>query len=621
MTKKVNIFANLKSDFPSGLVVFLVALPLCLGIAIASNAPPLSGIIAGVIGGIVVGTMSRSHISVSGPAAGLTAIVLTAITDLKAFDIFLTAGLIAGIIQLILGFIKAGSISNYFPTNVIEGMLAGIGVIIILKQIPHAVGYDKDFEGDEAFAEKTGNAWDSVLDSFNHVQLGAILITLISLAILISWDKIPFLKRLKLVPGALVAVIVGVILNEVFISSGSNLAIAKEHLVNLPVPKTWNDFKNIIVTPNFSGFTDVKVWTIGATIAIVASIETLLCIEASDRMDVQKRYTDTNVELKAQGIGNILSSLIGGLPMTSVVVRSSANANAGAKTKMSAIIHGVLLLISVLSIPFLLNKIPLATLAAVLLMVGYKLAVPSIKHFASYMPKEINFLMILFIGVIIAYNSDKKINEGVIIIASLALTIVAFSIYKFKTLIDFKKAITRNQYLYFPFFATTIAVVFTDLLKGVALGVIISILFILRGNLKRAYRFRKEKFEDGDVIRIDLAQEVSFLNKAAIKTTLSQIPENSRVVINASDTVYIAHDVLDLIQEFATIRASEENIKVKLKGFKKAYELDDIEDSGNHVFFENYEESRLRKQSKSDYEKCLTMLEEKRNNKETDFNI
>ena len=563
MTKKINLFANLKSDFPSGLVVFLVALPLCLGIALASGAPPLSGIIAGIVGGIVVGTLSRSHISVSGPAAGLTAIVLTAITDLKAFDIFLTAGLIAGIIQLILGFIKAGSISNYFPTNVIEGMLAGIGVIIILKQIPHAVGYDADFEGDEAFAEKGGNAWDSILDSFDHVQVGAIIITLLSIAILISWDKIDFLKKLKLIPGALVAVIVGVVLNEFFISSGSPYAIQKEHLVNLPVPKSLDDFKNIIVTPDFSGFLNVKVWTIGATIAIVASIETLLCIEASDRMDAQKRYTDTNVELKAQGIGNILSSLIGGLPMTSVVVRSSANANAGAKTKMSAIIHGVLLLISVLSIPFLLNKIPLATLAAVLLMVGYKLARPAIiMHFWH-----------------------------------------------------------KGKYQFIPFIATLLAVVFTDLLKGVALGIVISILFILRGNLKRAYRFRKEKFEDGDVIRIDLAQEVSFLNKAAIKTTLSQIPENSKVVINASDTVYIAHDVLDLIQEFATIRASEENIKVKLKGFKKAYDLDDIDDNGNHVFFENYEESRLRKQSKLDYDKCLTMLQEKRNTKETDFNI
>ena len=559
MTKKINLFANLKSDFPSGLVVFLVALPLCLGIALASGAPPLSGIISGIIGGIVVGTLSRSNISVSGPAAGLTAIVLTAITDLKAFDIFLTAGLIAGIIQLILGFIKAGSISNYFPTNVIEGMLAGIGVIIILKQIPHAVGYDKDFEGDEAFAEKSGNAWDSILDSFNHVQMGAILITLISIAILISWDKIGFLKKLKLVPGALVAVIVGITLNEIFISSGSNLAIAEEHLVKLPVPKTWEDFKNIIVTPNFAGFANVKVWTIGATIAIVASIETLLCIEASDRMDVQKRYTDTNIELKAQGIGNIISSMLGGLPMTSVVVRSSANANAGAKTKMSAIIHGVLLLISVLSIPFLLNKIPLATLAAVLLLVGYKLAKPAvIMHFWH-----------------------------------------------------------KGKYQFVPFIATLLAVVFLDLLKGVALGIIISILFVLRGNLKRAYRFRKEKFEDGDVIRIDLAQEVSFLNKAAIKTTLSQIPENSRVVINASDTVYIAHDVLDLIHEFATIRALEENIKVKLKGFKKAYELDDIE-SDNHVFFENYEEARLRKQSKVDYQKCLTILEDKRNNNKAD---
>lgn len=557
MTKKTNLFANLKSDFPSGLVVFLVALPLCLGIALASGAPPLSGIISGIVGGIVVGTLSRSNISVSGPAAGLTAIVLTAITDLKAFDIFLTAGLIAGILQLILGFIKAGSISNYFPTNVIEGMLAGIGVIIVLKQIPHAVGYDKVFEGDEAFVEKSGNAFSSLLDSFNHVHNGAILITLISLVILISWNKIGFLKKLKLVPGALVAVIIGVVLNEVFISSGSTLAIASEHLVNLPVPKSWEDFKNIIVTPNFSGLTDVRVWTIGATIAIVASIETLLCIEASDRLDVQKRYTDTNVELKAQGIGNILSSLIGGLPMTSVVVRSSANASAGAKTKMSAVIHGILLLISVLSIPFILNKIPLATLAAVLIMVGYKLAKPSIiMHFWQ-----------------------------------------------------------KGKYQFIPFIATLLAVVFLDLLQGVALGIIISIVFVLRGNLKRAYRFRKEKFEEGDVIRIDLAQEVSFLNKAAIKTTLSEIPENSRVVINASDTVYIAHDVLDLIQEFATIRAEEENIKVKLKGFKKAYDLENVEESGNHVFFENYEEARLRKQTKIDYDKCVSLIEEKRNNK------
>jgi MFS superfamily sulfate permease-like transporter len=557
MTKKINLFANLKSDFASGLVVFLVALPLCLGIALASGAPPLSGIIAGIVGGIVVGFLSRSHISVSGPAAGLTAIVLTAITDLGAFNIFLTAGLIAGLLQLILGFIKAGSISNYFPTNVIEGMLAGIGVIIILKQIPHAVGYDSDFEGDETFVEKGGgNALESLMDSLGHLQLGAILITLISLTILISWDKFSFLKKMKLVPGTLVAVIVGVVLNEIFTASGSSLAISKEHLVSLPVPQSFDDFKNIIVTPDFAGFMNPKVWVVGATIAIVASIETLLCIEASDRMDTQKRYTDTNVELKAQGIGNMLSSFLGGLPMTSVVVRSSANANAGAKSKMSTIIHGVLLLISVLSIPVLLNKIPLATLAAVLLMVGYKLAKPTVlMHFWH-----------------------------------------------------------KGKYQFVPFIITLLGVVFLDLLKGVALGIAISVVFILRGNLKRAYRFRKEKFEDGDVIRIDLAQEVSFLNKAAIKTTLAEIPENSKVVINASDTVYIAHDVLDLIHEFATIRAADENIKVKLKGFKKAYELNDIDDKANHVFFENYEEARARKQAKADYDRCMALVEKSKEN-------
>ena len=556
MTKKINLFSNLKSDIPAGLVVFLVALPLCLGIALASGAPPLSGIIAGVVGGIVVGFFSKSHLSVSGPAAGLTAIVLTAITDLGAFNIFLTAGLIAGLIQLILGFVRAGSISNYFPTNVIEGMLAGIGVIIILKQIPHAIGYDADFEGDETFMQQDGgNTFSTIIGALDYINLGAVIVTAVSLTILLLWDKVPFLKKLKLVPGALVAVIVGILINEFFLASGSSLAITSEHLVNLPVPETIDDFKSIILLPDFNGFLNYKVWIVGATIAVVASIETLLCIEAADRMDAQKRLTDTNVELKAQGIGNMLSSLMGGLPLTSVVVRTSTNNNAGAKSKMSTIIHGVFLLVSVLAIPFLLNKIPFATLAAVLFLVGYKLAKPAvIAHFWN-----------------------------------------------------------KGKYQFIPFIATLLGVVFMDLLKGVALGIVISIIFIIRGNMQRAYRFRKEKFEEGDVIRIDLAQEVSFLNKAAIKDTLMSIPENSRVVINAEDTVYIAHDVLDLIQEFATIRASEDNIKVKLKGFKKAYDLDDINDENNHVFFESFEEARIRKQAKQDYNQCIAILE---NNKE-----
>jgi len=531
MTKKINLFANLKSDFASGLVVFLVALPLCLDIAMASGAPLFSGIIAGVIGGIVVGYLSQSHISVSGPAAGLTAIILTAITDFGAFDVFLLSVFIAGIIQLALGFLKAGSISNYFPTNVIEGMLAGIGIIIILKQIPHAFGYDADFEGDQAFAQSDGsNSFSFLFDVLNHIHLGAVVVSLVSLVILISWDKVPFLKKLKLVPGALVAVILGVLLNEFFISTGSSLAIAKEHLVSLPVPKSFDEFKSILIMPNFAAITNPQVWVVAVTIAIVASIETLLCIEASDRMDVQKRYTNTNVELRAQGIGNMVSSLLGGLPMTSVVVRSSANNNAGAKSKMSAIIHGVLLLISVLSIPAILNKIPLATLATVLILVGYKLAKPAtFMHFWE-----------------------------------------------------------KGKYQFVPFIATLVFVVATDLLKGVALGIIISIIFVLRGNLKRAYNFKKEEYEDGDIIHIDLAQEVSFLNKAAIKQTLSEIPENSKVVINAHDTEYIAHDVLDLIREFKETRAIDENIKVKLKGFKEAYELENTPDNNNHVTIEHY---------------------------------
>lgn len=587
MTKKINLFANLKSDFASGLVVFLVALPLCLGIALASGAPLFSGIIAGVVGGIVVGYLSQSHLSVSGPAAGLTAIVLTAITDLGAFNIFLLAVLIAGIIQLALGFLRAGSISNYFPTNVIEGMLAGIGVIIILKQIPHAFGYDADYEGDESFVQADGqNTFSELFNFIDYIHLGAVTITIISLIILIMWPKVDALKRIKLVPPALVAVIVSILLNEFFISTGNSLAISKSHLVNLPVPTTLEEFKSIIVLPDFTAITNSKVWVVAFTIAVVASIETLLCIEASDRMDALKRHTDTNIELKAQGIGNIVSSLLGGLPMTSVVVRTSANNDAGAKSKMSTIIHGVLLLISVLAIPVILNKIPLATLAAVLLMVGYKLAVPNIKHFADYMPKEVNLLLISLVLVIIGYTN----SVGAIAISSLAavsVLILLYCFYKSSISIVFKKNVTRNQYIYFPFFATTLAVVFTDLLKGVALGMIISIIFVLRGNMKRAYNFRKEEYKDGDIIHIDLAQEVSFLNKAAIKTTLNSIPENSKVIINASDTVYIAHDVLDLIKEFKKIRAKEENIKVKLVGFKKVYELENTDDtSKKNVFVE-----------------------------------
>ncbi|MES2486111.1 MAG: SulP family inorganic anion transporter, partial [Bacteroidota bacterium] len=400
----------------------------------------------------------------------------------------------------------------------------------ILNQVQHAVGYDKDYEGDESlFHLNGGNPFSEVPDVLSRFEMGAVVIALVSLAILIAWDKIGFLKRLKLVPGALVAVIAGIVINQIFISTGNPLALGKNHLVTLPVPASFSELKNIIVMPDFSAIGNMQVWVTALTITVVASIETLLCIEASDRMDVQRRYTNTNVELRAQGIGNMLSALIGGLPMTSVVVRSSANANAGARTKMSAIIHGLLLLVCVLAIPRILNMIPLATLAAVLLLVGYKLASPDkLMHFWH-----------------------------------------------------------KGKYQLIPFVVTLVAVVSLDLLKGVALGMAVSIAFVLRGNLKRAYNFRKENYIQGDIIHIDLAQEVSFLNKAAIKSTLNDIPENSKVVIDAADTVYIAHDVLDLIKEFRDIKAMENNIDVVLVGFKEAYDLQNTNMGKENVFFEH----------------------------------
>lgn len=514
-----NLFSNVRGDLASGLVVFLVALPLCLGIALASGAPLFSGIISGIIGGIVVGFLSNSNLSVTGPAAGLTAIILAAISDLGSFEIFLVTVILAGCIQLVLGFLKAGALSNYIPTSVIEGMLAAIGVIIILKQIPHAFGHDVDNEGDFFFIEKSGhNTFDTLIESINFIHVGALLIALVSLAILIAWEKIPALRRIKLLPGALVVVALSIILNEIFIQTGSKLAIvSKSHLVNLP---SFDEIRQGFALPVFSAFADPKVWTVAVTIAVVASIETLLCIEATDKLDPWKRFTNTNRELKAQGIGNIVSGLLGGLPMTSVVVRSSANINSGGKTKLAAIFHGILLLLCVLALPFLLNRIPLAALAAVLLMVGYKLAKPSV-----------------FVHL---YNNGLA--------------------------------------RFVPFIVTVLAVVFIDLLKGVAIGLVVSVLFLLYENLKVAYSFNKEKYKDGDVIEIHLAQEVSFLNKAAIKKTLSQIPENSKVIIDASLTTYIDFDVLEIIKDFRDVTVENKDIDLTLIGFKNKYNIENSQE-------------------------------------------
>jgi MFS superfamily sulfate permease-like transporter len=515
-TMKINS-SYFKTDVLSGLVVFLVALPLCLGIALASGAPLFAGIISGVIGGIVVGFLSHSQLSVSGPAAGLTAIVLGAITSLGSYETFLMSVVLAGVLQILLSIAKAGTISNYFPSNVIEGMLAAIGIIIIMKQLPHAIGYDVDNEGDFFAIGKNAIHEDLhfIVDAVNSAHLGAVFICVVSLGILISFNTVPFLKKIKVIPGALVAVIFGVVMNEIFKMTSPSMAISQEHLVNLPMPNSFNEFLGQFRFPNFAAIMDGKVWLMAATFAAVASIETLLCIEAADKMDPLKRYTNTNRELFAQGTGNILSGLIGGMPMTSVIVRTSANVNSGGRTKVAAIAHGVFLLIAVLVIPTLLNKIPLACLAAVLLMVGYKLAGPSVfKHMW---------------------------HNGL------------------------------NQFV--PFIVTVIAVVATDLLKGVGIGLVVSVFYILKSNLKLAYFFKKEEHNVGETVTMKLAQEVSFLNKAAIKQTLGDLPKDSHIVIDASDTFYIDHDVVVMIKDFLKIGSKDKNIKVDLMGFKDEYKI------------------------------------------------
>lgn len=515
-----NMFKHFKSDALSGLVVFLVALPLCLGIAVASGAPPFAGIITGVVGGIVVGFLSHSNVSVSGPAAGLIAIVLLAIQNL-GYEAFLLAVVLAGIFQLILGYAKAGVLSNYIPSSVIEGMLAGIGIIIVKKELPHAIGYDTEHEGDffsyHIMDKADQGFWGELLHSFNMAHTGIIIVAIISIAILIAFNNLSILKRIKSIPGALIVVLVGIIINEIFKTTHSTYAIGGNHLVSLPIASSASEFFYQFKFPNLSGISTPAVWITAATIAAVASIETLLCIEAGDKMDPDKRFTNTNTELKAQGVGNILSGMLGGIPMTSVIVRTSANVNAGAKTKLSSIVHGVLLLLAVVLIPSILNKIPMACLAAILIMVGLKLASPKV----------------------------------------------------------FRHMWQAGYAQFIPFLVTVIGVVAIDLLKGVGIGLAVSILFILKGNLKLAYFFNKEKHKEGDTIRINLAQEVSFLNKAAIKQTLAHLPENSRVIIDAKESVYIDYDVLQLIRDYRDFSAKDKNIQVELQNFKKAYNMAD----------------------------------------------
>lgn len=525
MSKTNNkLFGNLKADLPAGLVVFLVAIPLCLGIALASGVPAFSGLIAGIIGGIVVGAFSNSRIGVSGPAAGLIAIIISALAtfrseigaeglseteiNLMALQMLGFSVLIAGVIQLTLGLLKAGFIGYYFPNVVIKGMLAAIGLILIKKELTHGLGYDKDALGDYYNSGEQHISFfqeiKAIILNPNEMSGTIILITLVSLAILILWET-KFIKKtfLKNVPGAVLVVGLG-ILYTYFTQNNSSIGISEEHRVSLGI--SGKQFSELFAFPLFEKVGSASIWITGVTIAIVASIETLLCVEATDKLDPEKHVTNPNRELVAQGIGNTLSGVLGGLPITQVIVRSSANINSGGKTKLSAIFHGILIVGFIAFIPGVLNMIPYASLAAILFMVGYKLAKPSL----------------------------------------------------------FKSVYKKGWAEFIPFVVTIIGILMTDLLKGIGIGMAFSIFFILYVNFKSSHYL--EKVQDGasELLVVHLSENMTFLNKASLTAELDSIQKGSKVVLDYSRVTHLSNDILEIIDEFKE-RAENENIHIEIK--------------------------------------------------------
>lgn len=497
-------FANLGYDLPAAVVVFLVALPLCLGIAMASKAPLMAGLITGIVGGLVVAWLSGSPLSVSGPAAGLTVIVMLGIKQLGSYEVFLLAVVISGVFQLVLGFIRAGLIAYYFPSNVIKGLLAAIGIILILKQIPHAIGiilileqirhaigFNGDYEGDMGFVQPNGhNTLTEIPYAMGHFHLGAVVIALVGLVVLVTWSRSERLKSMRWLPGPLVVVALGIGLNDFFLSSAPQLAIRGSLLVDLGEGSLLSEIR----FPDLSALGNKDVYVVALTIAAIGSIETLLCVEAVDKLDPFKRSSDTNRELKAQGVGNMVAGALGGIPMTAVIVRGSTNVQSGGRTPMAAFAHSVLLLGAVLAVPWLLTQIPKAALAAVLLFVGYRLA-------------PVTLFMQMF---------------------------------------------RRGWDQFIPFLVTVLAIVFIDLLWGVAIGMACAVFYILRANLATPYFMHgKAATEDGrGVIHIELSENVTFLNKASVNRALHQLSDGCAVEIDGSHATYIDRDVLELIEEF-----------------------------------------------------------------------
>jgi len=505
--------SNLAKDLPAGLVVFLVALPLCLGISLASNAPLAAGIIAGIIGGLVVGALSGSSTSVTGPAAGLTAVVASQIAELGSFQIFLVAVIVAGVLQIVFGLLKGGFLASFFPSSVVKGLLAAIGIIIILKQLPHLVGYDVDPVGDTDFCQTDQkNTFTELPAAFRMFLPGATMIGLLSLGLLVVWGKVSWLQKSP-VPGPLAAVLFGTAANLLLIQIGHPWAIVPPHLVQVPVAEGVSGFMQLFAFPDFSALARPAVYGAAVTLAVIASLETLLTIEAVDKIDPQQRKSPANRELLAQGAGNIVSGFLGGLPMTSVIVRSGANLNAGAQTKISTIFHGMLLLGCVALLPRWLNQIPLCALAAILIVTGYKLASPKI------------------IG--------QMWKEG--------------------------------KYQFLPFAITIVSIVLTNLLTGILIGLGISLLFILYSNFRRPIHQVLEKHLSGNVMRIELPPQVSFLNRAAIQKSLYEIPAGGSILIDARNADYIDPDILDLLTDFKNVTAKAHGVDFKTVGLKEKY--------------------------------------------------
>lgn len=519
MTSQINYYLkNLSRDFPASIVVFLVALPLCLGIALASGAPLFSGVIAGIIGGIIVAWASGSHLSVSGPAAGLTVIVFNAIETLGSFSAFLLSLVVAGVFQLLLGYLKAGLIGAFFPVSVIKGMLAAIGLILIIKQVPHATGYDTSFDGDESYMRETaGSSFSELFESLQGISPGATLLSCVALLILIVWET-GLLRRFSLVrmiPGPLLVVIWGISYNILAQLHAPEWAISEKHMVSLPELGSVSNFINQLRLPDFNHFNNPQIYSVAATLAIIASLETLLSIEAVDKLDPHKRIAPTNRELKAQGLGNIISGLIGGLPITAVIVRSAANINSGGQTRMSSFFHGVLLMISVVFFAQYLNMIPLACLAAILLQTGYKLAKP-------------------------------------------------------QALLEFYHK-GWNQFL--PFVITIAAILLTDLLEGIIIGMGVGLFFVLRANFHEAMTLTQH----GSHYLLRLHKDVSFLNKALLRKHLSAISNHSELVIDGSRALFIDQDILETIADFL-LAAPDRNITIEIQGFS----VSDVVPSSGH---------------------------------------